>query len=1192
MTNNISVTNNWMKLTLLLCLIALPAFAMAQLGGEGSINGTVTDPSGAIVPDASVTATNVATGTRTIRTATSSGYYVLSPLDPGTYSVSVVAKGFKTLTQENIVVNALQVVGLNIGLKVGSVDENVEVTAAPPALDTVSATIGGTIENETYKALPLQMNGNPRDPTAFVYLMPGVSQGNSGSSGVYNGTGSIGRIDEVFLDGVPTTRIAQQGDARTVSASISVEAVDQFQVLTGGSPIEYQGIGVQNYVSKSGTNQLHGSLFEFFRNTALDTWSWGSASIIDPKTGKPTKPVEHQNEFGLAAGGPAIKNRVFLYGVYDGYRYVNVGNPQLGTLPTLRQRAGDFADLPASQSIYDPATTSCTSGKCTRQQFSYLGANNVINPSRVSSISKALISGLPAPTNATAVANNWISAPVFSTFTWKASGKLDAVLNQKQRISALFASNKSYPYGYTPFSGFGVPLPVPWVSAQVGLTYARDLILEHNYTITSHLVNQLKYGFFRNSTLQDAPTHNKLYGAFTAYGITGLPSGQAQESYPNVNFAGPNAGSSFAIAKNDNEITNTFALLDNAQYVKGKHSITVGLVHQWLEDNYTMYVTGTSPVLLGYSNAQTAGFSTITGSSGGTLVNTQGDAYASFLLGQVNSASLTHSAVVTSYGRMYPWSIYSEDDIAVTPKLTLNIGLRWDYFPPFYEAKDRLSWLNPNLTNPAVNYPGALQFGGNGTNACNCRSPLMTWHKNIGPRLGVAYALGSKTVIRGAYTLNFTHATGAMNIGRSGPGNIGYTANVAPVSPSSGVAAFILDNGFPSYQLPPFLVPSFGTGFSTTITTTALSPTYDDPVVGARGPYAANWNVGIERQLMRNVTLEVNYVGTQGHFLPPAGNGARGYWANELDPMYYSLGTLLNATPTPSNLAAAQAIIPSVKLPYATFGGSGGTIAQMLRPFPQYSGVSDTYGNIANSNYNAVQVVVKKRMSNGLDAMVNYTFSHEIDNQGTYRNGYLSPRVERARGAGDTPQILNLTFVYNLPLGRGHSFGANNLIVRSVVSDWQLSGIYTFNAGQPLQIAGTCTTPNGGTCMPNYSTSFSGPIRINGSWGTGALGGIASPSYINKAAFVDPPAYSIGNLARTFPLGLRGPWSDTLSMSVKRSFPLFENVKLLLDVSAYNVTNNVRFGISSLSIDSGTFGQVSGQTNTSRDIQLAARINF
>lgn len=1174
-----------LSLLLLLCTAAVllcGAPAHAQLSGKGAITGTVTDPTGAIVPGATVTATQNTTGEKTVRTTTSAGYYVLSPLDPGVYTITVVSPGFQKLSQQSVTVDALQTVGLNLSLSTGQVDQTVTVSSAPPQLDTTNATLGGTIENNIYTALPLQMNGGPRDPTAFVYLMPGVTQGPSGTSGIFNGSGSQGRLDEIYIDGVPLTRISIQGDPRNVSSAISVEAVDQFQAVTSGTPIVYAGAGVQNYVVKSGTNHIHGSVYEYFRNTVFDTWGWGAPAVINPLTGKADKPVERQNEYGITLGAPILKDKVFFFGSYDGYRFNKAGNPALYTVPTLQERQGDFSDLPAGQNIYDPALTVCSGGKCTRQQASFNGKLNAFDPTRIGPAELALAKLLPAPTN-NSITNNYFGQTPTNTFSWNTTEKIDAQLTSKQRVSAVFAASKSGVLGYL---SKGSQIPLPYTDGQFFTPKTKTLVLEHTYVPTSNLVNQIKFGFVRYYDLVGNPSYNTAYGIVSNAGVTGLPAGQVADSFPTTKFGGPNSLTEWGGGKAYTETTNTYDLLDNVQYTRGKHSLTVGAIRQWLQDNNTAYLTGTAPLSLGYSNLETAGYSS------GKINTKTGDSYASFLLGQVDNSQLVQNAVLTTGARIRPLSIYAQDDYRLSSKLTVNLGLRWDYFPSFNEVQNRFSFLNPTLTNPATGNLGALQFAGGGTFGCNCSTPVQSWYKNFGPRLGIAYSVDDKTVFRAGYAINYTHGTGILNATRLGTGQLGYTASPNPKSSSnSGIAAFNLDQGFPAYQAPPFINSTYGAGFATNINTAAASVSYGDPYLGSRAPYVINYNAGIERQLTANIAVQVNYVGSQGHFLPTGGSGARGFYNDQIDPAFYNLGSLLTASATPANVTAAQAINPAVKLPYATFSG---TIGQMLRPFPQYNGVGDTYGNIVNSNYNAFQMVLKKRMSHGLDFMLNYTYSKEIDDGGTFRSGYISNRAERSRGTADIPEILNSTAVYQLPFGKGHGFGSGNPIVSALVSDWTVSGIYTYAAGAPLTITSSaCNNPFSGTCMPNINSAFGfNSPRRNGSYGAGALAGQTSPSYIDPSAFSDTPAYTFGNVARTAPYGLRGPGRYDIDMSLKRSVTLYDNVKLLLDVSAYNLTNKVLFGISSTSIDSSSFGQISGQSNNSRDIQLAARINF
>lgn len=327
----------------------------AQIGGAGTIKGTVFDPSGAVIPNAVVTATNLATGVETKRETTAAGLYVLAPLPAGVYKLTAAAAGFRTVVQEHVVVDALATVEVNLKLEVGATTESVTVTAAPPELNTADPRMGQTIRNEMYTALPLSMgNGNPRNPAAFIYLMPGVQEG--GTFGFINGGQSFSK--DVYIEGLPITDAVRQGESRALQYGVSVEAVEQFQVETSGQSVEYNGQGSENYTIKSGTNQLHGSLYEYFRNTVLDARGFFA----------PTRPQQNQNEFGFTIGGPIRRNKVFFFGAYDGYRYRVATDYRFVSIPTLKMRAGDFSELPVA--IFDPATTACPGGaNCSRQAF-------------------------------------------------------------------------------------------------------------------------------------------------------------------------------------------------------------------------------------------------------------------------------------------------------------------------------------------------------------------------------------------------------------------------------------------------------------------------------------------------------------------------------------------------------------------------------------------------------------------------------------------------------------------------------------------------------------------------------------------------------------------------------------------------------------------------------------------------------
>ncbi len=405
-----------------LVLLALPA--AAQTAGEGSIEGTVTDSTGAVVPHATVTVTNVATGVAIIRESTSAGFFSISPLLPGTYTVQISAKGFKTLVQDNVVVDALQTRTIGPVLAIGIETQTVTVTGAPPVLDTADATIQLTMENTTYTNLPIQMNNAQRDPTAFGALTPGAQAGSR--LPVIGGTGNY--LGQLYLDGMPAETVSQQGDNRLVSLSMSVDAVDQFQVLSSTPPAEYMGAGAENFTMKSGGQQYHGQASDFVRNTAFDAWSftnkWATIKNALGQTIPAPKPPEHQNELSLSVGGvvPHTAKKLFFFVAYDKFHDRYVQQPSLYTMPTTLEAQGNFTELNGAIGtgltgtgsnnpaiIYDPATTACTGSVCTRQPFEYNGSYNVIPPGDISPIAKAMESFLPTPTNTSVLVNNYLS---------------------------------------------------------------------------------------------------------------------------------------------------------------------------------------------------------------------------------------------------------------------------------------------------------------------------------------------------------------------------------------------------------------------------------------------------------------------------------------------------------------------------------------------------------------------------------------------------------------------------------------------------------------------------------------------------------------------------------------------------------------------------------------------------------------
>ena len=1245
-------------------LMLAPATALhAQLAGQGEITGRVIDPTGAIISNATVTVLDTATGVKTVRKTTGAGVYVVSPLSIGQYSVTVAAPGFATAVQEHIVVNATQSVGLDFKLTVGQQTEQITVTDAPPALETTNATLGATMENKTYSALPLIMNGGPRDPTAFVGLMAGV--GGGGRSGEYNGQGGgSGYVDEVYIDGVPLTPISQQGDNRTVSLAVSVDAVDQFQVITSGASAQYQGMGVQAFNIKSGTNQYHGSAYVAFRNTAFDSWSFFAKAntvkkVVDGKvvTVPAPKPAEHQDEMNFTLGGPVRiphlfdgRDKLFFFASYDRFHQSVGVNPSLYSIPTLLERQGNFTELGGGKTdIYDPTTLdSCTAANrgvpCTNQFVGMVNGvptKNVIPVAEISPQAKYMQSFMPDPT-VSGTQNNLLTGIPGGNDNFALNIKLDYQATKKQRFSIVSNSGDR---GFTPFDIFNqMPAPYTWGLLVKEITATG--ILEHTYVMTDHLVNNFKYGYVRQWGPGSGTTYgNNTYAAAGKIGIGNVPDGQAAKSFPSVSFSGfADNPYEWRQQTGYSQTVNTYDVLDNLEWTRGKHNFTFGFIYQWLSENQSNFDTQTPILGLPFNSVNTAGY------SGGKIQNTKtGNSYASFMLGAVNSTGLTVQPFSVLGARFHAFSPNIEDDWRVTPKLTLNLGLRWDMYTPYHEVQDRWSFLNLNKINPATGTLGAMEFAGNGTYSCHCSTPVNMYWGNLGPRLGLAYSLDSKTVIRAAYSIVYSHAggVGGRQGANNGTGQTGLTGSA--IFPSSGQAgaipAYYLNNsaqfqsmGIANTSLPaftatnnvtPFRDPTVNTGNYINAQGVAVNPqgvSYADPYLSGRAPYAESWNIGFERALLRDTVLSLNYSGSQSHFIT-GGDQGRGLIRNQLNPKYEVLGALLKDLPGnvdkatgKTYLAEAQAILPGIGLPYPNFGSSSGTIAAMVSPHPQYSKINDEWGNVANSSYNSLQLVLTQRTAHGVTGAVNYTYSKEIDDQACCRSGYDVPAgiytdgIARKQDAldrqqGGQPQSLHIYGTWDLPFGKGH-IGSDSKLVDVLASGWAFSSIFSYGSGGPIGVGATGCQIIGLSCFPSYTPGYGKKSpRINGNWGKGItpLTASTTPFLDASAFFVPNHTYQLGNVNRPS-YKLFGIGSYDWDASIRRTFKIHDNLAFVFDADAVNVTNHVTFNISGTTINKvldgtgpngnsiGTntgsnFGTIGGSRGA-RDWQFSGRLQF
>ncbi|MGA2889841.1 MAG: hypothetical protein ABSE51_17475 [Terracidiphilus sp.] len=447
--------------------------------------------------------------------------------------------------------------------------------------------------------------------------------------------------------------------------------------------------------------------------------------------------------------------------------------------------------------------------------------------------------------------------------------------------------------------------------------------------------------------------------------------------------------------------------------------------------------------------------------------------------------------------------------------------------------------------------------------------------------------------------MTYTHGggVGGRANASNGPSQLGFTGGGSPTTSNSGITpAFYLDSAnsaLPNYTMPPSIDPAYGTGYTTVSGySSPVTVTFADPKLSKRAPYSENFNFGIQRQLIQRLTVSADYAAANGRFL--ATSIGRGIYSNQLAPQYQVLGSLLTSSASATNVAAAQTILPTFKLPYSNYLTSA-SIGQALRPFPQYNGFSDIWGNVGMSSYNALQVQLTQQQRWGLTYGLSYAWAKTIDDTGTSRSAYgvnhvSASAVERSLSATvDIPTRVSLYAVYDSPFGKG----SGPWLAKQLVKNWSVSTIIQHQAGLPLVITATgCNAPFTGTCMPNLNPAHAGPVRINGGWGRkgGAIN--TATQYIDPTAFSVPTAYTLGNAPRTYAYGMRAPGSYDEALSLRRSFGVWERLKFTFEGSLFNVDNHVDYSSPAVSVGSSTFGTVTAQANSSRRGQLSARLDF
>ncbi len=1208
--------STWLALVLSIVLILTVggARAWAQLYG-GSITGIVTDPSGAAVPGAKVTLTDVGKGFVFTVTTDATGRYLFRDLSPSTYRLTVEAPGFKTYEQSGVTLDVKQAGTVDVHLQLGTTTQKVEVTGAAPLLATQDAVTGQEVDRKYINDLPLIGRG----VFDLAFLAPGINPTAGGAfqsslnSNNFTSNGSRNMSADVLIDGVSVTTHSDDSQQREVEYTPSIDAVQEFKVQQNNfsADIGFSGATVLNVVLRSGTNQLHGTVYEFLRNQVLDANNWFSNA-----SGGKLPPLRY-NDFGFVIGGPIRKDKTFFFGDYEGSRVRSLTAFSAG-VPSALERQGSFGELcgyaggtfdasgmcsSRDGQLWDPYSGVYNADQGGPVRSAFIPFNNMAT---YQSAGSPALAGTPyqipaAPGNVIdpvaykimqyyPLPNFNVGNPAYNPYVnFRGSGasssrgdqfdvRIDHHISDRTLLTARFSD--SYGSSRAP-NCFGNALDPCSYGSGSGIATAAVANLTHSFSPSTVL--SLSYGWVRGGFGNPG-----VIGDFSNFDLVkdlGLPAymqASGVKSTPTIEidggygYAGPNSigGQGWSIAHVRHEAHDLLGSLDHMQ---GRHEFKYG-GEMRMERNYYFQpgAPGGNFEYDRYGSSQQP-------FSGG------GDAMATFLTGTFYGGWGEYEVPLRPGTQSFAYAGYFQDNWRATEKLTVNLGLRYDLELPRTERHNRMEWFDPNLPLP-LPVPGLPNLhGGEVFVTPSNRSIAKVYTKEFGPRVGLAYRLTPKFVLRAGYGIFYS----TFNFGPTGDTGNGFDGFLKT---TSWFTTYKNDGATPWGKISnPWLSgPNLPTG-SSLGPLTQLGETATGAIRAWNAtPYMQTWSAGFQRELPGNILFDANYVGTKGTHLFYGGFTNLNF-----------LGPWIEKA-TPAQITALNTLVPNpfygiITDPASSLSAPQVGAAQLRVPFPQFSGTGVWEPPWANSIYHAAQFRLEKRFSHGLQFLVNYTISKSIDDasvQGgatTWTGGFThlqdpnNLKLERGLSEFDIPQVINFGYVYELPVGRGKHWGGNwNKWVDAFIGGWQTNGVWRFDKGQPIYMS-----LQGGQGLPTYGQqpNLLAPLTKNprSKWFCSDPG---CGYFANPDVAVVPPPFTIGTGPSVLP-NIRRPGTSTAGLSLFKEIPLSkfrEGMRLEYRLESFNALNHPQFCAPNGKVNSGNFGVVSCQANSPREVQMGLKL--